>query len=111
MSTHRTFCVVCGVDVYCSGDNHALGCGGDHGGGGCDNPPYIEFCSLEHALELQKRLAEAIDNYREVHGACERADCHGCRALHNRRPHAYPARSIMSLNECERGLEYFFESK
>ena len=63
MSTHKTQCVVCGEDVYCYDDVHALSSGGKHGEGGCDNPPYIEFCSLEHALELQARLTRSIANY------------------------------------------------
>ena len=69
MSTHITQCVVCGKDVYCSQDEHALGCGGSgrlDGCGGCENPPYIEFCSVEHALELQRRLTRSITNYYEV---------------------------------------------
>jgi len=66
MSTHTTTCVICGAKCYCCNDAHALGCGGDHGEGGCNNPPYIEFCSLAHALELQRRLVEAIANYHQV---------------------------------------------
>lgn len=65
MSTHVTQCVVCGKDVYCGDDVHALGCGGKYGEGGCDNPPHIEFCSYEHALELQQRLEHALERYRE----------------------------------------------
>jgi hypothetical protein len=110
VSTHRTFCVICGIDVYCSGDNHALGSGGQHGEGGCDNPPYIEFCSLEHALELQRRLASSIDNYRHVHGTCDSAKCDDCRALRHERPRAYPKRSIMPDDDIfELGFDYFFE--
>lgn len=112
MSTHRTFCVVCGTAVYCSGDNHALGSGGWHGEGGCDNPPYIEFCSLEHALELRRRLDASIENYHSVHGDCDRRDCRDCRAIGTEEPRAYPKRSIMpedDLLDC--GLEYFFETR
>ena len=68
MPTHRARCVVCQKVVLCSGDEHALGCGGKHGEGGCDNPPDIEFCSLDHALELQRRLVASIANYREITG-------------------------------------------
>jgi hypothetical protein len=64
MSTHITQCVVCGEDVACCHDEHALGCGGKHGEGGCQNPPYIEFCSLAHAEELQRRLAEQIASFK-----------------------------------------------
>lgn len=69
MSTHTTTCVVCGKDCYCHNDTHALGCGGSGdlaGAGGCHNPPYIEFCSLDCALTLQNRLIEAIKNYHHV---------------------------------------------
>lgn len=66
MSTHITQCVICGKDCYCSSDAHALGCGGKYGEGGCQNPPAIEFCSLEHALELRRRIDAAIKNYHEV---------------------------------------------
>lgn len=66
--THTTQCVVCEEPVYCCNEVHALGCGGSHGEGGCKNPPYIEFCSLECALELQRRLTESIANYYEVTG-------------------------------------------
>lgn len=66
MSTHITQCVVCGVDVACCNDTHALGIGGKRGEGGCHNPPYIEFCSLDHALELQRRLVDGIANYHAV---------------------------------------------
>jgi hypothetical protein len=68
MPTHMTKCVVCQKDVACCGDSHALGCGGSQGKGGCNNPPYIEFCSIECALELQRRLVDSIENYREVVG-------------------------------------------
>jgi hypothetical protein len=66
MSTHITKCIVCGKNVFCSQDEHALGCGGSHGEGGCQNPPYIEFCSLEHAAELRRRLDDAIARYHAV---------------------------------------------
>ena len=66
MPVHVTHCVVCGTEIACCHDVHALGCGGKNGEGGCKNPPYIEFCSLEHALELQRRLAEHIENYRRI---------------------------------------------
>ena len=66
MSTHRTNCVVCGKEILCTEDAHALGCGGKRGEGGCENPPYIEFCSLEHAQELARRIMASIENYREV---------------------------------------------
>lgn len=58
MSTHRTRCAVCEEDVYCSSPVHALGVGGLQGEGGCENPPYIEFCSVECFVELERRLAE-----------------------------------------------------
>ena len=61
--THVTKCVVCEEPCYCCNDTHALGCGGLHGEGGCENPPAIEFCSLECAKELQRRVAESIENY------------------------------------------------
>lgn len=112
MSTHRTFCVVCGTAVYCSGDNHALGCGGAHGEGGCDNAPYVEFCSLEHALELRRRLDASIDNYRQVHGHCDRKDCGECHALASRMPRAYPKRSLLYDDDIfELGIDYFFEER
>ena len=66
MGTHITKCIICGNDVVCCNDVHALGCGGDSGEGGCDNPPYIEFCSLEHAVELGQRVLGAIENYLRV---------------------------------------------
>lgn len=112
MSTHRTFCVVCGTDVLCSGDNHALGCGGKAGEGGCENPPYIEFCSLEHALELRRRLDDSIANYRECHGECQRADCWECHARNNRIPRAYPKRAVMDDDDIfDLGFRYFFEER
>lgn len=66
MSTHKTSCVVCGCDVYCCNDSHALGAGGEEGEGGCFSPPFIEFCSLEHAEELQRRLVKSIENYKRI---------------------------------------------
>lgn len=66
MSTHRTKCVVCEEDCYCYNDAHALGCGGPNGNGGCQEYPSIEFCSLDCALELQKRLVKSIANYQRV---------------------------------------------
>jgi hypothetical protein len=69
VSTHETTCVVCGVKAWCYNTAHALGCGGQHGEGGCKNPPYIEFCSLECALELHRRLTDSIANYHVVSGA------------------------------------------
>lgn len=69
MPTHITKCVVCRKQVACTQDEHALGAGGKHGEGGCENPPYIEFCSLEHALELRRRLDASIENYTELYGA------------------------------------------
>lgn len=68
MSTHITQCVVCGKAVYCSADEHALGAGGKHGEGGCENPPHIEFCSLDHAVELVRRVVASIDNYCDLQG-------------------------------------------
>ncbi len=68
VSTHTTQCVVCGKDVYCCEDVHALGIGGKRGEGGCSNPPFIEFCSLAHAIELLGRLTGAIANYHRVCG-------------------------------------------
>lgn len=68
MPLHKVPCIICGKQVYCTQDEHALGCGGQQGEGGCDNPPAIEFCSLEHALELQRRVAASIANYQQLHG-------------------------------------------
>ena len=68
MPTHVTQCVICGENVYCCSAVHALGIGGDHGEGECDNPPYIEFCSPEHAQELQRRVAKGIQNYSDIYG-------------------------------------------
>ena len=65
MSVHRTSCVVCEADVFCCADEHALGCGGKRGEGGCDNPPYIEFCSLACAEELLRRLTENLERFKE----------------------------------------------
>lgn len=63
MSTHRFNCVVCGKETMCTADAHALGCGN----GGCYDPGLkIEFCSIECALELQRRLVERIRIYREI---------------------------------------------
>jgi hypothetical protein len=64
VSTHEWHCVVCGATTYCCNDSHALGCGD----GGChdDDKPKIEFCSLDCALELQRRLVERIAIYHEV---------------------------------------------
>ena len=56
MPTHITECVICGEEVACCNDVHALGIGGSHGEGGCENPPHIEFCSVGHYLELIRRL-------------------------------------------------------
>lgn len=67
MPTHVTHCVVCGVEVACCQDEHMLGCGGEHGEGGCENPPHIEFCSLEHAEELYRRLGETIADFRAAY--------------------------------------------
>lgn len=66
MPTHKTQCFICGKDVFCSSDTHALGCGGEYGEGGCNNPPYIEFCSVEHAEELKRRVQCGIDNYNDL---------------------------------------------
>ena len=66
MPTHKTSCVVCAKDCFCCDDTHALGIGGKSGEGGCLNPPYIEFCSLACAEELQRRIVEGISNYRFV---------------------------------------------
>jgi len=45
---------------------HALGCGGKKGSGGCQEPPYIEFCSIDCFHELVKRMKRALANYREL---------------------------------------------
>ena len=66
MSTHKTTCIVCGKECFCSSDTHALGVGGPEGHGGCYDEPFIEFCSLDHALELQKRIQDSINNYHRV---------------------------------------------
>ena len=71
MSTHITKCVVCNKKIACSEDVHALGIGGKRGEGGCENPPFIEFCSLKHALELQRRLEEGIKNYNSIYSVEE----------------------------------------
>jgi hypothetical protein len=65
MSTHITRCIVCGKDIYCTSDVHALGCGGQRGEGGCENPPYIEFCSEECLHELERRMSKSWKNYLE----------------------------------------------
>ena len=84
MPTHVTNCVVCEENCYCHNDTLALGCGGRSGEGGCENPPHIEFCSLECALELQRRLAASIANYHDVKAEAARdaygdlADCPAC---------------------------------
>ena len=64
--THKVPCVVCGEECWCTSDTHALGCGGSHGTGGCHELPYIEFCSEACAVELQRRLVNALRHYREV---------------------------------------------
>ena len=66
MSTHITQCVICGENVPCCEDIHALGIGGNHGEGGCGNPPYIEFCSPEHYFELLRRLEERLDRAKSL---------------------------------------------
>jgi hypothetical protein len=63
MPTHITTCVVCGGNCYCSNDMHAAGCGGKKGEGGCDNPPFIEFCSETCFHELERRMVASWDNY------------------------------------------------
>lgn len=68
MSTHVTTCVVCEAECLCTSDAHALGCGGHTGEGGCNNPPYIEFCSLACAEELLRRVAVSIANYQSLYG-------------------------------------------
>jgi hypothetical protein len=68
MSTHTTHCIVCAKDCYCCDDTHALSCGGSgnlSGCGGCDNPPYIEFCSEECFHELENRMKKSWYNYRD----------------------------------------------
>jgi hypothetical protein len=65
MPTHEQKCVVCEDPTYCCNDTLALGCGGS-GSGGCHEGPFIEFCSLACALELQRRLVASIANYHEV---------------------------------------------
>ena len=67
MPTHEQKCVVCEEPTYCYNDAHALGCGGN-GSGGCHCPPFIEFCSLDCALELKRRLGASINNYLELYG-------------------------------------------
>lgn len=64
MPTHTTHCVICEEPVSCCDDVHALGVGGQHGEGGCENPPHIEFCSLAHAEELHRRLTEEIARFK-----------------------------------------------
>jgi hypothetical protein len=59
--THETRCIVCEEPCYCYNDTAALGCGG-----GCHETPHIDFCSLECALDLQRRLVERIAIYHEV---------------------------------------------
>jgi len=65
MPTHITQCVVCGSDVACCDDVHALSCGGDHGEGGCKNPPFIEFCSVKCFEDLERRMAAGKKNFQE----------------------------------------------
>lgn len=66
MPTHITNCIVCGKEVGCCNDTHALGCGGKHGEAGCKNPPFIEFCSEECFKELERRMIGAWRNYLRV---------------------------------------------
>lgn len=84
MPIHIARCTFCGGTCLCHNDEHALGCGGSHGEGGCGVPvlslvprrahghdplgtapwvPTMEFCSLACARELQRRLVECIANY------------------------------------------------
>lgn len=65
MSTHITFCVVCGEQMACTSPMHAAGCGGKHGEGGRTNPPYIEFCSEKCFHELEERMKASWKNYLE----------------------------------------------
>lgn len=60
MSTHIVPCIVCNKEVGCCQDEHALGLGGKHGEAGCENPPHIEFCSIEHFLELKCRIDKSF---------------------------------------------------
>lgn len=66
MGTHVTQCIICGAEVACCENVHALSSGGARGEGGCENPPYIEFCSLGHAVELRQRIHRAIENYQRL---------------------------------------------
>ena len=63
--THITNCIVCGTETGCCSAMHAAGCGGKYGEGGCENPPYIEFCSEECFRELERRMKKAWANYLE----------------------------------------------
>jgi hypothetical protein len=73
MSTHKTNCIVCGDDVYCTSEMHAAGCGGSEGEGGCHNPPFIEFCSEACFHDLESRMRESWAHYLEV--KAEMAEC------------------------------------
>ena len=69
MSTHKHICIMCGEDVYCCNDFHALGCGAsycDHTLRWRDKVRCIEFCSEEcfHALENAMKERWAI--YQEI---------------------------------------------
>lgn len=69
MSTHRTQCIACGNDCFCTNDLHALGIGGWNrlkGCGGCENEPAVEFCSEECFHEFRRRFERAWVNYQEV---------------------------------------------
>lgn len=66
MPSHKQHCTWCGTDTYCHNDEHALGCGGGDGRGGCDNPPFIEFCSLECLIKLREALFKAEEKYKRM---------------------------------------------
>lgn len=68
MPTHETKCVVCESPVYCCDDVHALSIGGPEGHGGCEKPPFIEFCSVKCFEDLEKRMVSAKQNFKECWG-------------------------------------------
>ena len=65
MSTHKSRCVICGAATYCSSDENLLGAGR----GQCmeNEDLRIEFCSLEHFLELQENMSARLRVARDLY--------------------------------------------
>ena len=64
MSTHTTFCIVCIRPILCTSEDD-LNCGGKRGEAGCENPPFINFCSEACFHELERRMVHEWTRYIE----------------------------------------------